>query len=143
MSVVVQYEIDVKDEYPKPSRIMKLCSRERASTSLRRSTEAVIPVGLHPYYSLDRSQSYPHDETRILTGTVYKHFGFGFSLGQFSNILRRDAEHIPCESVSTSIRIVRSQLQCKGCGLFCTDLLAVKRLEHRNHTSVWPRQLDP
>ena len=93
---------------------MKLCSLARASTSLRRSTEAVIPVGLHPYYHRVGVKSYPQDETMVRTGTVYRHFGFGFSLDQFSKILRRDAEHIPSESVSTSIEELN--LQSMRCG---------------------------
>ena len=43
--------------------------------------------------------------TLRLTGTVYKTLGFAFDDGQFSRIERNDCERMPCESVSTSVRI--------------------------------------
>lgn len=116
--------------------MIKSNSRASFSTCTRLSRVAVIPVGLHPYYTVDWwSSCTTRAKGMKLTGTVYKTLGLGLSGGQFSNMERREAADIPWASVSTSRGCVCVRERQRATKDSLTYKVAVQSFENRNDTA--------
>lgn len=118
-----------------PSRIMKLCSCASFRTSRRRWTDAVIPVGLHPYYRCMSRQWQCSAVKKARTGMVYSALGFALLDGQLSSVRRRSSEDIPSESVATS-EAMSVNGTTKSTQRRFTDYITVLRLKNRDSTST-------
>ena len=69
------------------------------------------------------------------TGTEYRTFGFGLSVGQFSRISRRENDFMPSPSVPTSEDARGSNSVQMAKGRNSTDHMTAAGFEHRNHST--------